>query len=164
MSAFVTKPSLAEAADYCSRPGRAAVGEPIGATLTGRQEVVWLVGSSSRGKAPVEAPGPLPGTTGIVVGPTAPFVPLAGAVPLLGAVKGEIAGAVPDMAGTEPDTAGGDRGLNDGGANVCGAVPDCTPACGTGGRGISGIGLRAGVGVRAGGCVGCSWPFGAGAA
>lgn len=146
------------------RPGSAAVGVPIGAALTGRHDVVWLVGSSSRGKAPVEAPGPLPGTTGIVVGPTAPFVPLAGAVPLLGAVKGEIAGAVPDVAGAEPDKAGGDSGLNDGGANVCGAVPDCTPAWGTGGRGISGIGFRAGVGVRAGGCVGWSGPFGPGAA
>ena len=114
---------------------------PIGFALTGRQEVVWLVGSSSRGKAPVEAPGPLPGTTGITVGPMAPFVPLAG--------------AVPDAPGAEPDTAGGDRGLSDGAAKVCGAVPDCTPAWGTGTRGISGIGLRAGVGVRAGGCVGC---------
>jgi hypothetical protein len=137
MSALVTNPSLADDERYWSRPGSAAVGVPIGAVLTGRHDVVWLVGSSSRGKAPVEAPGPLPGATGIVVGPTALFVPLAG--------------AVPDVAGAEPDTAGGDSGLNEGGANVCGAVPDCTPAWGTGGRGISGIGFRAGVGVRAGG-------------
>ena len=34
-------------------------------------EVVWLVGSRSRGKAPVAAPGPVPGTTGMPTGPVA---------------------------------------------------------------------------------------------
>ena len=53
-----------------------------GPTEAGCHEVVWLVGSRSRGKAWVAAPGPEPGRTGM------PLVPVAdgcdGEVPLAG--------------------------------------------------------------------------------
>jgi hypothetical protein len=103
--------------------------------MAGCHEVVWPVGSSSRGKAPVEAFGPGPGTTGIPCGP--PIVP---------EVAGGAWGAVADGAVVplEGESAGGATGAAEA-------------------RGISGIGLSdgdgvaAGVGARTGGCVACGW-------
>ena len=74
---------------YCSRPGSAAVGLPVCRRDAGCHEVVWLVGSSNRGKAPVAPVGPAPGTTGIPIGP---FVPLP--------VPAAVPGMVPGTAGT----------------------------------------------------------------
>ena len=105
--------------------------------MAGCQEVVWPVGSSSRGKAPVDAFGPGPGTTGIPWGP--PMVPEAA-----GGAWG--AGDVADGAVVPLE-----------GAYVGGATG------GVEARGISGIGFSdgdgvvAGVGARTGGCVACGW-------
>ena len=103
--------------------------------MAGCHDVVWPVGSSRRGNAPVEAFGPGPGTTGMPWGP--PMVP---------EVAGGAGGVVTDgaTAPLEGESAGGAIGAEEA-------------------RGISGIGFRdgdgvvAGVGARTGGCVGCGW-------
>ncbi len=103
--------------------------------MAGCHEVVWPVGSSSRGKAPVDAFGPGPGTTGIACGP--PMVP---------EVAGGAWGAVADGAAVPFD------GESMGGAT--GAVE----ARGSSGIGfIEGVGVVAGVGASTGGCVGWGW-------
>jgi len=103
--------------------------------MAGCHEVVWPVGSRSRGKAPVDAFGPGPGTTGMPCGP--PIVP---------EVAGGTWGAVTD----------GDVAPLDG-ENAGGAI-GAAEARGISGIGfIDGDGVVAGVGANTGGWVGWGW-------
>lgn len=106
------------------------------------QEVVWLVGSSSRGKAFEEAFGPSPGSTGIPcrdgAGVCEPFVPLGCERPLV------------PLGGEKPLVP---SGVVPSGARAGAAV--WPPAAGAGAgvdplRGISGIGFSDGAGATAG--------------
>jgi len=58
----IVGPTAAGCQSDCTIAGGAAGRGPAGC-----QEVVWLVGSSSRGNAPVDVPGPPPGSVGIPV-------------------------------------------------------------------------------------------------
>lgn len=109
--------------------------------MAGCHEVVWPVGSSRRGKAPVEAFGPGPGTTGIPCGP--PMVPeVAAGAWGAGAIAG--GATVP----VEGDSIGW----------PVGGVEGVVEARGISGIGFSeGEGVVAGVGARMGGWTGWGW-------
>jgi hypothetical protein len=119
--------------------------------MAGCHEVVWLVGSSSLGKAFVEAFGPWPGRTGMPNGAAEGVGTAAGAT-------------APGMA--NPFVPVGDCGqvVVPAGAGVAyGATAGAEVAAAAGAAGAgtafgsSGMGFIDGVGARTGGCVGCGW-------
>jgi len=103
-------------------------------STAGCHDVVWLVGSRSRGNAPVDALGPSPGRMGMLAGPVVAGCRLLGLVGRAGA-------------GVPPVAARGISGigLSDGAGLIAGA------------------GVVVGTGLRAGGDVGCGWTIARGA-
>lgn len=116
----------------------------------GCHEVVWPVGSSSFGKAPVAAPGPPPGRTGMPLLPLVLVPPLAPVpFPPMGASEGA---GVP-LAGTRNCCIVG--AMDPGVAGDVGAAEAAEPVpFAVGVFGSSGIGFSDGVGDSIGGAVG----------
>jgi len=113
---------------------------------TGCHDVVWPVGASSRGKAPVADVGPVPGTVGITAGAAVP-------VPEPDGATG--AGEYVPLPYGRPRAA---PGVSSAGGTVV-APADGVPLGAEAAapeRGISGIGRSEGAGASAGGVVGWS--------
>ena len=110
--------------------------------MAGCHEVVWPVGSSSLGNAPVEAFGPGPGITGIAWGP--PIVPeVEGLSTALAAGEPADGGSAGGAVGVAAARGISGIGLRDGAGAVAEGVGDssgacvgwgCMPACGVAGR------------------------------
>jgi hypothetical protein len=122
--------------------------------MAGCHDVVWLVGSRSRGKAFVDAFGPWPGRTGIPSGAAEGAAPAAGE-----AAPGTVKPFVPMAGGgtvVVPVGAGVANGAKAGAAAPTAGAAGVATDFGSSGMGFrDGAGAIEGVGASGCGCVGC---------